>query len=77
MCRSTEFSEPPERLALFSKLRATQVSAHRDVVDHIERMPGLMPPQHKPSKRRVAGWVDDAARLASAWEDQLPVWKDR
>lgn len=42
--RSPAFSEPPERLAIFARLRGTQDAAFAAITAHLATLPSLAPP---------------------------------
>lgn len=62
---SPDFSEPSERLALYSYLRERQSSAYESIVSHVQHVAHLAPPYL--SSKKVNGWMDEAHRRLDIW----------
>ena len=64
---STEFTEPADRLRLFEELRQDQLKAHDNMLEHIEMVTELLPP-NAITPRSVQRWSDESTSDLDAWD---------
>jgi hypothetical protein len=65
--RSSEVSEPEERLSVYSSLQVSQSATLVRLREQWTCVAGMAPPHHL-SSRKVQAWQDDTTAIHTAWD---------
>ncbi len=62
---SSQYAEPPARLAIFADIHATQHEAAEKLTAHIRTLPSVLPPHM--TEEAAAAWREGAEKLLGEW----------